>query len=259
MKLRPGVLALLLVSACAPPPAVEPEPVPVATEPGPAEPVRPTISVAPGATPEEIELARPEVPANPLAEQGTFALRQGEALIATEQFTRTAANLEATLSSPQQGRISYSANLTPEATVSRIELRAFPAGAPPGAAPAQSSVAVLRGDSVYVDNMVGDSVQSQQVATTAGAVPYLNPSPSLLEQIVRRARVIGGEQVAVPVFIAGSGGQTVPASVRFLPPDSAVVGLGGTELRLRVDAAGTVLGGSVPAQNLTIERTGVPR
>ena len=75
-----------------------------------------------------------------------------------------------------------------------------------------------------------------------------------MEQIVRRARVMGGEQVQVPVFVAGTGGQTEPTTVTFMPPDSATVMLGNTEVRLRVDEQGRLLGGRVPAQNLLIER-----
>jgi hypothetical protein len=74
-----------------------------------------------------------------------------------------------------------------------------------------------------------------------------------MEQIVRRARAMGGESVQVPVFVASSGGVTRSASVRFAG-DSATLSLATTEVRVRVDPGGAILGGSVPAQGLTIQR-----
>ena len=38
-------------------------------------------------------------------------------------------------------------------------------------------------------------------------------------------------------------------------PDSAILMLGPVDVRMRIDAAGRVLGATVPSQNLTIERT----
>jgi hypothetical protein len=87
-------------------------------------------------------------------------------------------------------------------------------------------------------------------------VPFVNPSPSLMEQIVRRGRAIGGGTAEVPIFVGGGGPANVTAIVTFSAPDSARLDLGGVEVLLRVDAAGAILGGSVPTQRLTIERIG---
>ena len=228
------LLPLFLAAACAPtpPPQAEPVPAPEPTEPAvvPAEPT-PTV-----------------------ANEGTFTLMQEGTTVATEEFTRTNEQLDAALSAPGQGTLAYTAALAPDATVPRIELRVLPPGTAEGATPLQRSTAVFQGDSVFTETIEADSTRTNRVATTPGAIPYVNPSPSLMEQILRRARVMGGEQVQVPVFVAGTGGQTVAAMVMFMPPDSATVTLGNTEVRLRVDDEGRLLGGRVPAQNLLIER-----
>jgi hypothetical protein len=75
-----------------------------------------------------------------------------------------------------------------------------------------------------------------------------------MEQIVRRARALGGDSVQVPILGADNG-RTSTVTVRFMGADSATVSLGPVVLRLRVDRAGSLLGGAVPSQNLTISRT----
>ena len=189
----------------------------------------------------------------PAAAPESFVLLQGNDTIAVETFTRTATTLQAELSARTGGRFSYDAQLAADGTVPRIELRAFTPGTPAGGAPAQRAIASFRGESVSGQSFVGDSSRTATVATTRGAIPYVNPSPSLMEQIVRRARALGGAEAQVPVFIIGAG-QTLTATVRTVGADSAVLSLGGTDIRARVDRAGALLGASVGAQNLRIVR-----
>ncbi|MBA1993675.1 hypothetical protein, partial [Escherichia coli] len=89
----------------------------------------------------------------------------------------------------------------------------------PNAAAARRATAVFRSDSVIVENVSGDSTTTTRYGTQVGAVPYVNPSVAIAEQIVRRARVLGGGpqaqpvgSVPIPVFVAGTGGQTVVAT-----------------------------------------------
>jgi len=183
------------------------------------------------------------------AVSGTFRLLRGADTIATERFTRSAGTLRAELSARGRG-LTYVVALNPDATVSRIDLTMnAAAGAPP-----QRSSALFGGDSVVAQVTRGDSTQSEVLQTLPGAIPFLNPSPSLMEQVVRRARVIGGDSASVPVLISGTG-RTENVTVRFVGADSAAFALSGIEIRMRVDRAGGVLGGIIPAQNVTILRT----
>jgi hypothetical protein len=92
------------------------------------------------------------------------------------------------------------------------------------------------------------------VKTEQGAIPYIKPSTALMEQIVRRARALGGAEVRIPVFVVSGAGATVFARAEFTSPHAAWLTLGGTEVLLRLDEAGRITAGSIPAQNLTIER-----
>lgn len=191
-------------------------------------------------------------------EQGSFRVMQGTDTVAIEQFTRTPTRLDGTLVVPAQVRVVYSADLTPQATVSRVTLSAYRPGATDTMA-AQRAVVVFSGDSIFSENTMGDSTQTRRTATTMGAIPYLNPSFALVEQILRRARVIGGDSVSVPVVPSGTNGQTVAATVRWMRPDSVFITLGTTRMRLMADTAGRVLGGGIPDQNVTVTRTsGMP-
>lgn len=224
---RTALVCLLLLAACGAPPAPE------------TQPPSPAPATAPGTV-----------------EAGTFVLEQGGNPVLTERFTRGADRLEAEFTVPGQGRVAYTLVLGPDATVARMEGRAYP---PNDTTPVQRFTAEFRGDSVFSRTAEGDSVRTARTATQPGAVPYLNPSPSLMEQVLRRARALGGDTVRVPVLVIGGGAQsTVPATVTFVPPDSARIVLGPAELRVRTDDAGRLLGGTVPAQGVTIERTGTP-
>lgn len=193
----------------------------------------------------------------PAMQSGQFVLLQNAAPLATERFTRSADRLEAELVIPAQMRLTYTADLAADATVRRIEIQASAPDAPAEGAAAQRSSATFQGDSVFLEQTQGGAVETARRQVPPGTIPYINPSPSLMEQIVRRARQIGGERVEVPVFLGGEGAQTASVVVTFMGADSARVALGDVQVYLHVDASGTLLGGRVPAQNVTIERGAV--
>src|SRR5690606_36745236 len=101
----------------------------------------------------------------------------------------------------------------------------------------------------------GDSTQTAVRATPVGSVPYLNPSPALMEQIVRRARAIGGTDVHVPVWLPSGGGQSANVAVVFSASDSVRLTLAGTPILLHIVQQTRGLSGSMPSQNVTITRS----
>lgn len=181
---------------------------------------------------------------------GTFYMIQRGDTIASERFTRTATRLDAQLGGRMGPRLVYGADLAADASVTRLEARTY-TGA--DTTPQQRSVATFRGDSVIVEVM-GEGARTNRMGTTRGVVPYVNPSPSLMEQILRRGRALGGDSVAVPILVVG-GGQTLPATVRFMGTDSAIIALGPIQVRARTDRSGALLGGTVPSQDIVIART----
>ncbi len=185
-------------------------------------------------------------------ETGTFTLTQNGNQIATEDFTRSADMLETELNVTGRARIVTQADLADDAMVDRIEIRVFPAGNP-DADPVQSTAAEFGSDSVQVEEPIGTASAGQPAVR--GTVPFLNPSPSHMEQIVRRARALGGDRVTVQIWVPSQGaGQVVPAQVTFNDDGSTTLGLGSTAVELQVDDQGRLTHGEIPSQGLVIER-----
>jgi hypothetical protein len=183
---------------------------------------------------------------------GTFVQVRGGDTISRERFTRTATRLEADMRMTGDRRIAYTADLAPDASVTRLELRAYAPGADTSAA--QRAAVTLRGDSATMEITArGGAPNTERFASAAGAVAYVNPSPSAMEQIVRRGRAMGGDSVQVQV-VGVPGRQTRGIGVRFVGADSAIVSLGNVAIRLQVDRAGSLLGGAVPSQGIVITR-----
>ena len=123
------------------------------------------------------------------------------------------------------------------------------------APPRQTAVITLTGDSAFAKIDGGGPARTERLGTKAGALPYINPSFALVEVFLRRARTLGANASEIPAFMV-NGGQTVPVSIATLGADSAVLTMGGGEMRFRVDAQGRIVGGAIPAQKATIDRVG---
>ncbi|HYW09001.1 MAG TPA: hypothetical protein VE913_18725, partial [Longimicrobium sp.] len=182
-------------------------------------------------------------------ERAAFVIRVGADTIALERFTRTAASVEGELTIRNQARIGYTLATAADARATGMRLRARADRDPvPGGAAQEMSIR-FAGDTA-VATVAG---QDRRVAA-AGAIPFINPSFVLTEQMLMRGRRIGGrDSVSVPILEVNSM-TVVPARIRWIGVDSAVVAIGNTEMRARVDAAGRLLGVAVPAQGLTVER-----
>lgn len=194
--------------------------------------------------------ARAQVPA---AERGAFVLRVGGDTIAVERFARTPTSVEAELGVKDRARIVYTLQTAPDAGVTGLELRVWPITAADTAPPLQHVTIAWAGDSA-VSTIAGANGRTQVVHGARGAIPLVNPSAVGMEQALMRARATGGrDSASVPVLILGAA-QTMPARVRWIGADSAVLTIAAVEARLRIDARGRLLGGAVPSQQLTIER-----
>ncbi len=181
-----------------------------------------------------------------------FYLHASRDTLFAERFRRTAGRVEGELVArgPNQ-RWTYTVTMSVAGLVSRLENEFRLASDSGGSPPRQSAELNFRGDSVVAQAGSGSTAVTQRLATRAGAMPYVNPSFLLVELALRRARILGGDSLEVPMF-AVSGGQTFPLTVKWLPPDSVVIGLGGVPARLAVDAQGAIRGGSIPSQGLTL-------
>ncbi|MGH7719254.1 MAG: hypothetical protein ACREON_10465 [Gemmatimonadaceae bacterium] len=199
--------------------------------------------------------AQPAEPAAASVERAEFVLRQGDSALVTERFTRTADSVSGELGGSGGPRVTYRAAVARDETIPAITLRLFaPGDTAAGARPTQSVAGTMQGDSAVIRVTEADSVRTVRHQVPAGTVFSLNASTVLLEQMVRRARMAGGDTARVSILPLNRGGQVVTAVVHFVRPDSAHLSVGGAEVHLRVDDRGRILGGRVPAQGLVIER-----
>ena len=190
------------------------------------------------------------------ADSGTFVIRHARDTVATEQFSRTETKLEGTLAvhDTKKTRRGYRAVVAPDQTLPLIEVTVREGNDSAGrkARVTQRARVIFKEDSVAVDALGGDGLETRLFATERGAVPYLNLSFALLEQAVRRARATP-DTTQVAFFNLG-GGQTLTARLSRLSADSLRLDIGAVEYHLRVDSSGRVLGGRIPAQNVVAER-----
>jgi hypothetical protein len=208
-----------------------------------------------GAAAEPAPAATPDAPAAiaPAPHQSQFVIRQGDAVVTRERYERTRERYAGEMVVPGRTRLTYAAALNPDATVSSLEIKVF--GADTAQTPTQVGTVQVRGDSILVGVEAGPVASDGGFVAARGTIPIINPSIATFEQIVRRARVLGGGEREVPIYVTGQEGDPTTATVAFLGADSATVTVQGVTMRFAVDADGHVLGGAVPSQSLTIEQT----
>ncbi len=185
-------------------------------------------------------------------EEGAFVVMRGERdTLAVERFTRTPTHLEGELVDRLQSyRQTYSADIAGDKSISKMTVELRKSGEDPKATPMQRVVMTFKGDTVFAQ--VAPYPQIQRLKTAASAVPYINLSFALTEQALRHARSLGTRSIGLFVV---NGGQTVYGVIASAPDDTTSFTIGSTEMRIKVDANGRVLGALVPSQVLVIHRT----
>jgi pimeloyl-ACP methyl ester carboxylesterase len=191
-------------------------------------------------------LATPIVAQAP--EAGSFLIRHGADTIAIENFTRgnPAGTVTSDLTLRGASRVHFTANVAPDGLVQHMLIDAY---APGASTPASHGDVTIAHDTVTV--VRADGV-TQRAATSPGALPWVNPSFVLVDQIVRRARALNTWPTGIPIF-ALAGGQTFAARVAKLGADSIDIAFPDVEMHVAVDAAGHAVGASIPAQNVTVQ------
>lgn len=120
------------------------------------------------------------------------------------------------------------------------------------------SLITVRGDTADFRREVTGGTELSPIASFAfprGTVPFINLSGLTLELVLRRARVVGGDSVVVPLLAAP--GQTLQVLVTRVSQDSAVLTVLGVSIRARTDAVGRFLGAVIPSQGAYIDRVGI--
>lgn len=195
-------------------------------------------------------------PSSANAQGDMLMVMRGQDTIAVEQFRRSPGRLDVELvDRNSKARYSMALTLTPTGQVPKMENQFRRADAAPDTRPAQSAVLVFAGDSVIAEITGQDGpARTQRLRARAGAIPYVNPSFAILEIAVVRLLQAGADSLTVPMFMV-AGGSTLNAMIRRAGADSAIFSFApGLDARLAVDREGRILGGSIPAQGLTIVR-----
>jgi dienelactone hydrolase len=182
----------------------------------------------------------------------TFRMVLGQDTIVSEVVQRTTTRLDVDMMDKLSGsRFRYGLTLTPDGRVPAMT-NAFYRMAQGDTVPFQSAEFAFHNDSVVV-TISGNVSRVERLATQAGAIPYINPSAAMLEQVLRRARTMGHPVDTVPIF-AVQGGRTVPVQVTWVGTDSAVMQLAMVEMRAAVAPDGGLLGLTVPSQGARVIR-----
>jgi uncharacterized protein len=187
------------------------------------------------------------------AEENAFVVLMAEDTFAVENVSRTTDGITGEMTGAAIGRLVYSIDLGPAATVRRLTLRAWPPGASDETAPMQEARLEVRDDSVIVDIESAGTTTTQRFGSSEGVIPYLNPSFLTMEQALIRGRALEGNRVEVPLFMV-QGGQTMTAAVTFSGTDSATLAFAGVQVEATVDRTGRILSAAIPAQRLRVTR-----
>ncbi len=202
---------------------------------------------------------RPEVE---LAGRGTdaaggFLVLADRDTVATERYTRSPGHLRGTIVHEDRTRIDYDATLAADESIVRIEMSLWRPGAALDSKPAQHSVTELAGparDSLTRTDRERGPARVSRTVVPGGAQPYLIPSVALAQQVLRRARVLGGDSVALGIVILNGAALPQRVSVHWLPGDSALISVAGNHVRVGLDPQGRILDGSDPALGMSVRR-----
>ncbi|HTR96911.1 MAG TPA: CocE/NonD family hydrolase [Candidatus Acidoferrales bacterium] len=185
------------------------------------------------------------------ASASQVVLTRGRDTLSVERWTRTSQFVDGTLWLRHAFfRAAYTLTLLPDGRVSHLRAHNGDADAPDSTPPRFRTFMDWSGDSVVVRIEPGST---SSVHDAGSALPYVNPSMAMIEQVLRRARRLEGDSVRVAVVEPGES-DPVPVLVRWLPNDSASVTIEDLELRFEVGRAGEIRGGAIPSQAIRIFR-----
>lgn len=201
--------------------------------------------------------AAPADTAPPAPDTGTYYLTRLDEVMARERFARSDSLLQAWLLFADQPPLELRASLRPDATIRRLELRVRSPEAGDTTL-VQSSAAAFVDDAVYLEQPIGTPA-ADTVPVPPGTLPFVNPSPSFIEQVVRRARAVGGDVATVSLWLPDAGGgHVVAARVEFQAAGRVTLDLEGTVVEIALDSRGGILAGFIPSEGIGIQRVRQP-
>jgi len=184
-------------------------------------------------------------------ERGKFILLRNTDTVVVERYTRAGESLTGEMVIPGQTRITYAASMNSDMTVREMRVARYDLTAADTGARDRATMRFV-GDSVILEPV---GVPAIRAAVPRGTLPYINPSPVFMELALRRARMIGGASVGIPILSVGSpSAETAMMTITYPSAGLANASIAGVSLDFSLDAQGRLVGGSVASQGVTIER-----
>ncbi len=150
----------------------------------------------------------------------------------SESFRRTDRAITGVLVSSLRDSVRFRIRTAPDALVSEVDITLHPASSR------------------------GERPRTARVGMPKGTLPVMQTSVAFLEQLLRRARVVGGDSVSLPVMVLGAQASLDVLTMISSGSDSVV--LLGTDgniangVHLAVDTQGRILGGLIPISGTRI-------
>lgn len=183
-------------------------------------------------------------------ERGAFVVTREGKILYREQFARSAKRLEADIAaSGENARVLQLLELNPDATV-----RSATVETQGGAGKSETMRVAVADTRALVEVVDRKGVPASSTVTIPrGAIPNLVPeSLAVLEQVIRRAKVLGGKQVRIPVLPGTMRPQWVYLTMT--APDSVQIDAASARIDAKIDGEGRLLSASEPNQKITIRR-----
>lgn len=149
-----------------------------------------------------------------------------------ESFGRTDRAITGVVVAQSGDSVRFRIRTTPDALVSGVDITLHPASSR------------------------GERPRTVRVGMPKGTLPVMATSVAFLEQVLRRARVVGGDSVSIPVMLVGAQASLEVLTVIGNGSDSVLLvsseGNQAAALHLAVDNAGRILGGVLPLSGTRI-------
>lgn len=179
----------------------------------------------------------------------SFVVTHDADTLVVEHISRAGDRVDSDFLDKSQGlRIAMTMVLAPDSLVKRLVMVVRMAAAAPDAQPLQHVALDFEPDAVVMTTGTG-SAAAQRVPVPQDTLPFLNLSVATAEQILMRAKSLGGAHAEVPIFTI-VGGRVVTATVRWSDAANAVLSLAGVDMHARVSPSGEIIYAEVPAQNV---------
>jgi len=182
----------------------------------------------------------------------SFYLLRGSDTVITERVARSSTALVGEFKDPTGLIVRYAAQLDDSARITAATASATPRGATPRVAQFR-----FAGDTLEIASLGANGAPAgaeTRVAVAHDALLQQNPSVGFMEQMLLRARAMGGGSAVRVPLVFTLGAAQVTATVAFSGADSAVATINGTAMRFALDRAGLIVSGAIPAQGIVISR-----